>query len=111
MRAATILSAGLDPPTEQDGGRHVYRAGRHAKEAAADLRQEVAREHLALRPCCCRLPCTQLQLSWLSQEPTQCSACVGCIWLAAWLSEACVSRCKTPSGRLGLVGHMQWTTC
>ena len=62
MPAATILSIGLDPPTEQEGGHQVYRAGRHAKEAAADLRQEVAREHLALLPSCCCLPWTQLQL-------------------------------------------------
>ncbi len=62
MPAATILSTGLDPPTEQDRGHHVYRAGRHAKEAAADMRQDVAREHLALRPSCCCQPWTQLQL-------------------------------------------------
>eukprot|EP00891_Asterochloris_glomerata_P000427 jgi/Astpho2/427/Aster-03475 len=43
---ATILSTGLDPPTEQDRGHHVYLAGRHAKEAAADMRQDVARRIL-----------------------------------------------------------------
>ena len=62
MLAAAILSIGLEPPTEQDGGHHDYRAGRHVKEAAADLRQEVAREHLGLHPSCCCLPWAQLQL-------------------------------------------------
>ena len=48
MPAATILSIGLDPPTEQDRVHDVHDTGHHVKEAAADLRQEVAREHLAL---------------------------------------------------------------